>query len=131
MKWFSLKIRGFTLLEVVVAMLILSGGLGALLWQLALASERLEANRQQWEAAHELAQAAEYLLLYGPEATVDQRFLSDEYRVSAVCSEAEVDGIMRRQGSGWRLRHLKIQLWDRERTPLEELNMDVLVYDEN
>ncbi len=61
----------FTLLEVLVALVILSIGVTGLLWQLSVASERAFRNTEAWENTHNLINAAEHLLLHGTGAGLD------------------------------------------------------------
>ena len=63
-----MKRNKFTLLEVLVALVILTLGIAGLLWQLSIAANRAARNAETWELTHDLTSAAEYLLLHGPEA---------------------------------------------------------------
>ncbi len=71
----------FTLLEVIVALVILSVGLGLFLGQFAVAARRVSDGMKLWRSTHELTQAAEYLLLAGPEQKLDEDFITKNYRV--------------------------------------------------
>ena len=81
----------FTLIEVVVALAILSLSLAGLL-QLSLGSSRQMAEAvEKWESEHMLAQAAEYLMLQNEDgATVPEEFFPyPDYAVEIVCDDAE------------------------------------------
>ena len=83
--------RRFTLIEVVVALAILSLGLAGLL-QLSMRSNRqMGSAMEQWKSEHMLAQAAEYLMLQNEDgATVPEEFFPyPGYSVEVACSEAE------------------------------------------
>ena len=58
----NLRCRCFTLIEVVVALAILSLSLAGLLQLSIGANSRLANAVEKWEAEHMLAQAAEYLV---------------------------------------------------------------------
>ena len=76
--------RGFTLVEAVVALLILSLGVGVLISQFALAGARIAGSRRQWEIRHELTNAAEYVLSSAPdcESALPERFAGEGFRVN-------------------------------------------------
>ena len=57
-----MKRNKFTLLEVLVALVILTLGIAGLLWQLSIAANRAARNAETWELTHDLTSAAEYLL---------------------------------------------------------------------
>ncbi len=59
----------FTLIEVVVAMAILSLPLGIFYRMIAESRARIAKDAEEWSAMHKLAQAAEYVLLH--ESTVE------------------------------------------------------------
>ena len=73
--------RKFTLLEVIVAMVLLAIFVSGLLWQFSMAVNRSAENYRRWEYMHELSQATEQLLLIGPEGELDQSFLNPDYRI--------------------------------------------------
>ena len=74
-----MKRNKFTLLEVLVALVILTLGIAGLLWQLSIAANRAARNAETWELTHDLTSAAEYLLLHGPEAGLDETLFSGEF----------------------------------------------------
>ncbi len=76
------QIHSFTLLEVIIALLILSLGIFILMEQLGVAARRTANAATDWRQTHELVNAAEYSLLAGPGAKLDSRFLDTaRYRV--------------------------------------------------
>lgn len=77
-----MKKNKFTLLEVLVALVILTLGIGGLLWQLSIAAKRASHNTETWELTHDLTTAAEYLLLHGPEAGLDETLFSGEFDIA-------------------------------------------------
>jgi len=83
--------RRFTLVEVVVALAILSISLAGLL-QLSIAANSRNADSvEKWESEHMLAQAAEYLMLQNEDgATVPEDFFPySGFAVEVVCDDAE------------------------------------------
>lgn len=76
--------RKFTLLEVIVAMVLLAIFVSGLLWQFSMAVNRSAENYRRWEYMHELSQATEQLLLIGPEGELDQSFLNPDYRIDGL-----------------------------------------------
>lgn len=83
---------GFTLVEAVVALLILSLGLGVLISQFALAGARIAGSRRQWEIRHELTNAAEYVLSSAPacEDALPEQFAGEGFRVNRELRSAPV-----------------------------------------
>lgn len=102
--------NNFTLLEVLTAMIILTLGVSGLLWQFAIASDRSLRNAQRWERTHELTQAAEFLLLNGPETPMDESFLSGEYRIAAHLEDPRLPVGMEVQTGALRFKTLVLTL---------------------
>ena len=87
----KLPARLFTLVEVVVALAILSISLAGLL-QLSIGANRRAADAvEKWESEHMLAQAAEYLMLQDEDSAIvpEEFFPYPGYSVEVVCEEAE------------------------------------------
>ena len=83
--------RRFTLIEVVVALAILSISLAGLL-QMSIGSSRKVADAvQSWESEHMLAQAVEYIMLQNEESSSvpEEFFPYPGYSVEVVCDDAE------------------------------------------
>lgn len=82
---------GFTLIEVVVALAILSLSLAGLLQLSISANSRLANAVEKWEAEHMLAQAAEYLMLQNQDSTTipEEFFPYPGYSVEVSVDEAE------------------------------------------
>ena len=126
--------RRFTLIEVVVALAILSLSLAGLL-QLSLGATRRVADAvEAWESEHMLAQAAEYLMLHNEDGSdiPEEFFPYPGYSVEVVCGDAEglpedyseLDG------------QLPLQRWniavvrDADGKRMAEVNIDRIDYDE-
>ncbi len=119
-----MKRQPFTLLEVVVAMLILSVGVSAMLWQFGSASRRLEQSWQDWLQTHELSQAAEYVLLAGPEQKPDEQFQNPDYQVEIEYTDPDLPDDFKQQTANVRLAKLIIRLLDSQRDEIDRLEMD-------
>lgn len=103
-------VRGFTLLEVVIALFILALGLGFLLTQFAIAGRRVYDAEQDWRICHEIVNAAEYLLFAEPGEKFTGKFADERFRVRRSWSEAELPDDYENPASGIRLATLTLQL---------------------
>ena len=83
--------RRFTLIEVVVALAILSISLAGLLQLSITANSRNAESIEKWESEHMLAQAAEYLMLQNEDNTTvpEDFFPYPGYSVEVVIDDAE------------------------------------------
>lgn len=117
--------NSFTLLEVVIALLILSIGVFLLLEQLAVASRRVFDAAEGWERSHELVNAAEYALLAGPEAKAERRFRNpDRFRIRYEYLPFDPPEGFLMPVVGMRLSTLVVHLEDLRGTPLGTLEVD-------
>lgn len=114
----------FTLLEVIIALAILAVGMGVFLAEMSFAARRVANSYRDWEQTHELATAAEYLLLAGPEAKLDEDFLNDRYQVDFEYLEAELPDYARKETGDMELVTLAITLSDREGEEIDSLRVD-------
>lgn len=117
--------RKFTLLEVIVAMVLLAIFVSGLLWQFSMAVNRSAENYRRWEYMHELSQATEQLLLVGPEGELDQSFLNPDYRIEYSYLQSEAVNPTSVSFMKLRLQTLNVKLYDFDQNILEELNIDV------
>lgn len=85
------RCANFTLIEVVVALAILSLSLAGLLQLSISANSRLANAVEKWESEHMLAQAAEYLMLQNQDSTdvPEEFFPYPGYSVEVSVDEAE------------------------------------------
>lgn len=115
--------NNFTLLEVIAAMAILSIGVTALLWRLAISNSQMLMSFDEWERTHDLIQSAEYLLLHGDDRQVDPAILSGNFQTRA--EYAEIPEISEEAAAGGlKLRKLTIRLYDGETRQVDELAVD-------
>ena len=125
---------GFTLIEVVVSLAILSISLVGFLQLSIGASRRVADAVEKWESEHMLAQAAEYLMLQNEDsATVPEEFFPyPGYSVEVVCDDAE--GLPEEYGD--QEEQLPLKRWnigivrDSDGKVMAEVNIDRLGYDD-
>ena len=87
-----MKTRSFTLIEVVVALAILSISIAGFLQLLTAAQNRIIKVNDHWMRTHMLIQAAEYYMLMKqeePPAMTDTFFPYDDYRVEVTYEEID------------------------------------------
>ena len=87
-----MKRKVFTLVEVVVALAILSISIAAFLQLLTAAQNRIIKAHDSWTRTHMLMQAAEYYMLMKqeePPAMTDTFFPYDDYRVEVTYEEID------------------------------------------
>ena len=86
--------KQFTLIEVVVAMIILSLSLAGLLRLLTHSQSRISVAEERWREMHILTQGAEYFMLTGNEENLhvpDEVFPYEDYRID--CQVEDADGL--------------------------------------
>lgn len=113
------------MLEVLCAMVILTGGISLLMWQMTMAVKRLDINRCNWEQTHNLTQAAEYVLIHGGNKPLDPSLFIGDYQVEYSFSESELkpeNSLLSRR----RLKKLTIQLYSNG-NEIDNLVMDTFV----
>lgn len=117
----------FTLLEVIIALTILSVGVAGILLFISTSLERTGHNLESVEQTHDLVQAAEYLLLCGPDASLDTSVLSGEYsiRYEYLPYEDEIDRSMDTIPAGrFHLKTLRLTLYDKNNNEVDSLLME-------
>ena len=127
----------FTLIEVVVALALLSVALAGLL-RLSINSQlRVAAAREKWERTHRLMQAAEYLLLAYDESdlSVPEEFFPYQDMVIEAANEDLPDGALPEELTGLDnqlpLKTLRIDLLRAsDREVLDTLRIDRFSYEE-
>jgi len=105
--------RGFTLLEVVVALAILALGLTSALTIVGSARDRILRGQQRWAREHVTSQATEFFLLAGAAAALPPGILPQGF--SANCQLEVVDDLgefAREPIQGWVLQRLTINVYD-------------------
>ncbi len=127
--------RGFTLIEVVVALAILTGGLAVLLSMATQAQNRIGRAREQWTDFHMLEQAAEYYLLQpglDPDAPPAEIFDYPGYSAHAeytdaenVPEEFEISGGVQATLRCWTISVMR----DSDRKTVESIKVDRIDYD--
>ena len=120
-----MKKSNFTLLEVLCAMVILTGGISLLMWQMTMAVKRLDVNRRSWEQTHDLTQAAEFVLIHGESKTPDPSLFVGDHQVEYSFAESELkpENTLPTRRS---LKKLTIRLF-RDGEEIDSLTMDTFV----
>jgi len=121
----------FTLIEVLVALAILSMGLLASLSLTATSQQRLSKAVRHWENQHMLAQALEYYLLTnGSNQPPPEVFPYPEYQVRCELDDAAglPEGIDPRS-SNWRLRTMTVTITDGEGKVVVKTAVDRMIKD--
>ena len=125
--------RSFTLIEVVVALAILSLSIVGLLQLLSVSQKNVAKAQEQWRQMHILSQAIEYYLLQGESASAPdvEFFPYEDYRVDVSYDDAEgiPDEFNNIEGQ-LPLRHCKFELIRlRDRQVVETIIIDRVDYD--
>ena len=111
-----MKTSRFTLIEVLIAVVILALSLGVTLAIIAQSRDDLIRARDRWLVQHAMEQASEYFLLTSPaDLSISENILPDGFR--AECQiEAVSDGLPEfaavEDYRGWTLGAYKIDLYD-------------------
>ena len=107
----------FTLLEAVIALIVLAVGLGLFMAQFALAGRRVMDNYAEWKSLHELANATEYILSVRPDAPLagaEDKFFAEEFLVVRSWEEIQLPDDFENDNNGaMRLVNLKVEVKDK------------------
>ena len=95
--------RYFTLVEVLIALAVLSLGILAGTGLLSSARERCRKAEAEWREQHAMTQAAEYFLLAGTEQEMPERFFPfSDYRISVrLATPVNLPAEVPDRKSGW------------------------------
>ena len=123
----------FTLVEVAIAIGILALGIAAAMGIIGAAKQRMNKAELQWRHQHALSQAAEYLLLAPPDASLPRAIfdypefgLTVNYSLPENLPENVSAGL-----SGWRLSALHINLIDKNGRLADSIVIDRLLHGGN
>ena len=95
--------KNFTLLEAVIAMLLLTLGLGILISQFALSGRRLLEEYNSWKVSHELVNACEYILSTAPDKSakgLPEEFASEDFAVSRTIGSIQLPEELKHSNDG-------------------------------
>jgi prepilin-type N-terminal cleavage/methylation domain-containing protein len=118
----------FTLIEVIVAMAILSLAVVGILSYSVQASNRMGKADLKWQKEHMLAQAVEFFLLAGPkEKITDDFFPYQDY--SAVCevTDPKLPDEMENEIGTWKLVTLKISVVNAKGETVNSVSVDTIL----
>ncbi len=123
----------FTLIEVVVALAILTAGLVGALALTGSSMKKLDKAAKRWEHQHLLAQAAEFLILKGfaDSSIPDEFFPNNKYKVNVEVKDPEgLPSNMEMEDSKWQLKTVVLKLFDDSGTEVDSLEFDRVIYNE-
>lgn len=126
----KILVKQFTLIEVVIAMLVLSIGLVVNFTLISSVSGQVTKAQDEWKHQHMISQAAEYYMLYTKEmdSKPDEVFFPYE-GYSAACEHIdEVDDILPEdvdsEKNGWQFVPMKVKLFDNNNVLLQSITID-------
>ena len=119
----------FTLIEVVVALAILTLGILAGMSLMAASRERAMKAANQWKQQHIMTQAMEYFMLTdGRDGIPEEFFPYKDYAVSCEYSNAEgLNDISQTPIPGWKLITMNVSLRNSSGTVIRKLSVDRIV----
>ena len=118
----------FTLLEVILAVAILSIGFIAAMSIATTAADRLMKAVTRWERQHMLNQATEYFLLAGPDVAIPQEFFPFQgYSTTCQVSPAILPEGIEPEINSWKIVTMKISIFDDRNNEIDVLEVDKIV----
>lgn len=124
------NLRPFTLLEVVVAVMVLGLSLVMIMSILGAARGRVIRAERRWAREHLVTQATEFFLLAGPDAAVPRGIFPEG--VTADCAVEDVDDLpdeARLPIGNMMLRTYRITVYGTAGEPLGERTVEKIVYE--
>ena len=127
-----IKTNLFTLIEVIIAMAILSLAVVSILGYSVQASNRMRKAYKRWHEEHILAQAVEYYLLAGPKEDIPQEFFPyEDYRATCEIKEAKLPDEVEAENATWRFVTLQISIYDSNNEEVESIDIDQILQAED
>ena len=126
----SIKFKSFTLIEVLIALAILSMAVVSLALLAGSATKRTGRAARRWEQTHLLTQAVEFFMLNeASSADIDERFFpSDNYSVECVFEEPQgLPEDVNSELSGQRLVAMKVILRDKDGKLLDSVTVERII----
>ena len=126
--------KKFTLVEVVVAMLVLSIGLMVNFSLISSVSSRVSKSQDEWKYQHMITQATEYYMLYAKEmdSKPDSMFFPYE-DFSATSEHLEDNEVLpedvETEKNGWKFVPMKVKLLDNNNVMLQSITIDRILYE--
>jgi Tfp pilus assembly protein PilV len=118
----------FTLIEVLVALTILTMGVASLLLLISSAGRRVEKAKNKWRKNHLLAQAVEYYMLYPPNTEIDKRFFPyEDYSVNCTYDSPQLPEGLTEQIDNKRLTAMKVDLFDKDGKEIDHIVVERIV----
>lgn len=125
------KDKLFTLVEVVIALAILSMGILGTMSMVAFSKNRISKAYDSWFSQHLLSQAAEYYLLCGKGQIPQNIFPYQRYSASCTISDcANLRGVSANTGGKWKLVTYDISVRGPNGQIINEVKVDKLYENE-
>lgn len=122
--------RSFTLIEVLIALSVLSLGILASTQLLSTAQNRARRAQAEWREQHALSLAADFYMLTSPDTPLPEAvFPYRDYRITAeylAPGDVLPDGVPDRSGE-WRFVVLKLQLYNADGKVLRTLEINQIL----
>jgi len=124
------RIRYFTLIEVVVALAILTGGIMGAMAIVTMSKKRMDRAYDSFYAQHMLAQAAEYYLLCGNKSITPDFFPYSGHSASCNIADCKDKNIPSNTGGNWKLATYDIAVRGPNGQIVSEVKVDKLLRNE-
>lgn len=126
----SVKAKNFTLVEVLIALAILSMAVVSFSLLIGSASRRIHRAAERWEHTHLLTQAVEYYMLNeaGSSEDIDERFFPDDYEAECFFeSPAGLPEDVEESFDGKTLVAMRIVIKDKDDRTLDSVTVERIV----
>ncbi len=122
------RIKFFTLLEVLAALVILAGAITATMYAMTASAKRVQRAERFRMESHRLANAVEFFMLYPPGASIDDKFFPYP-NIQARCTygEAELPEEMETVIGKQRLVTMTVEISTDNNDTLTKLSIDRIV----
>ncbi|HBM15328.1 MAG TPA: hypothetical protein DD381_03140 [Lentisphaeria bacterium] len=124
------KIKHFTLIEVVVALAILTGGIMGSMAIVSMSKNRMDKAYDSFFAQHMLSQAAEYYLLCGNKPITPDFFSYSGYSAYCIINDCRDNNIPMNTGSNWKLVTYDISIRGPNGRNISSVKIDKLIKNE-
>ncbi len=126
--------KNFTLVEVVVAMLVLSIGLMVNFSLISSVSSRVVKSKDEWRYQHMITQAAEYYMLYAKEMDGKPDSVFFPYEDFSASSEHLEDNEVlpediETEKNGWKFVPMQIKLLNENNEMVQSITIDRILYE--
>jgi len=126
------SLKKFTLLEVIIAMAILSLAIVGILNYSVQASRRMAKASTKWEKEHMLSQAVEFFLLAGPRENIpNDVFPYQNFKAVCEVNEPKLPDEIENEIGSWKLATLKISILNDSGENINSISVDTILQKED